>query len=68
MSEKQMSQNTAPSSKEGSGRFVQEKIMLALSLIFFLGWAALTFVPSPFNGPAMGLIVFLTVFAMYRFN
>lgn len=58
----------APESKEGTGRYVQEKIMVGLALVFFLGVFALTVVPTQFTGVAMGLIVFLTLVAMFRFN
>lgn len=56
-----------PASKEGS-RYVQEKVMLALTLVFFAGVFALTVVPEPFRGAAMGLIIFLTVIAMFKFS
>lgn len=58
----------APPSKEGSSKYAQEKIMLALTLVFFGGILALTFIPQPFTGAAMGLIVFLTLVAMFRFQ
>ena len=55
-------------SKEGSSRRIQERIMVLLGLVFFGGILAHTFIPEPFNGAAMGLILFLTLVAMYRFN
>ena len=57
-----------PESKEGTSKFAQEKIMLALVLVFFLGVVALTLVPPQFSGAAMGLILFLTMVALFRFN
>lgn len=57
----------ATPSKEGSGKYAQEKIMLGLILVFFGGILALTFIPQPFTGAVMGLIVFLTLVAMFRF-
>ncbi len=60
--------SASSASKEGSGKHVQEKIMLGLCLIFFGGVLALTLVPQPFNGAAMGLITFLTLVVMFRFN
>ncbi len=55
-------------SKEGSGRYVQEKVMAGLVLVFFLGVVALTVVPEPFNDAAMALVIILTVLAMFKFN
>lgn len=57
-----------PLSKEGTGRYAQEKIMLGLIMVFVGGVLAMTFVPEPFRGVAMGLIVFLTMLVMFRFN
>ena len=64
------SQMVKPSipSREGASKYVQEKVMIALGLVFFGGVLALTIVPAPFTGAAMGLIVFLTLVAMFRFN
>jgi hypothetical protein len=59
---------TPVSSKEGSSRYVQEKVMAALGLVFFGGVLAMTVVPAPFSGVAMGIILFLTLVAMFRFN
>lgn len=61
-------QSEAVPSKEGKSKYIQEKIMLALVLVFFGGIISLTVVPEPFTGVAMTLIVFLTLLAMFRFN
>lgn len=58
---------SAPPSKEGRS-YVQEKVMAKLALVFFVGVVALTLVPAPYTGLAMGIIVFLTLVAMFRFN
>ncbi len=56
--------NRTPS-KEGKGKHVQEKIMFGLCLVFFVGVITLVYVPKQFEGPAMGLITFATIYAMF---
>lgn len=57
-----------PASREGKSRYAQEKVMLGLILVFFLGVAVLTVVPKAYTGLAMGLIMTATVLAMFRFK
>jgi hypothetical protein len=58
--------HSAPTASEGNSRRVQEKVMLALILVFFFGVVALTFIPKPFTDVAMVLVVFLTLVALFK--
>jgi hypothetical protein len=62
-------ESPAPLSREvDSNKYIQEKIMLGLIMVFFGGVLALTFIPDPFKSLAMGLIVFLTMVAMFKIH
>ncbi len=47
-------------------RFTQEKIMLALCLVFFGGILLLTIFPEPYKGVAMGALSILTLFILFK--
>lgn len=53
---------TAPAPKP---RRLQERIMLAIGLVFFGGIAAYAIIPPPLNGAASGVVLFLTLLAMF---
>ncbi len=55
-----------PESDEAKGRFAQERIMLAIAAIFIGGVLAMTLIPAPINGIISGLVLFLTLYAMFR--
>lgn len=64
--------NTAPESNspmasaEKPSPHIQEKVMLALVLVFVGGVLGMTIIPEPFNGVVSGLVLFLALVAMFR--
>lgn len=58
----------ATPSKEGKGRYAQEKVMISLVVVFVLGVLVLTFIPKNLSGIVMPLVMTATLFAMFGFK
>jgi preprotein translocase subunit SecG len=54
-----------PLSKEKKGRFVLEKIMILMGILFFGGTIALTVIPAPYNSMVVGLVSILTIYVIF---